>query len=298
MTRWFRWYESTTEDGKFRMVARNANVTVATVIGVWAALLEDASHPDHRGVCVKGEDYYAAILDLEPGEVQTILASMQDSNLISVGHGAITINKWKDRQFETDTSDPTNADRQRRFRQRKALNGNVTPRNVPVTETKRPDTEAETDTEVESPLPPPGAVRVEKALPKFGKLEALECFNAYNAAALELGLPQAAKLTPNRERSIVARLKDYGVDGWHKAISNLHGSRFLTGKTDQGFRADLDFVCQAKSFGKLHDGGYGSAPPKASKPASTFAHPRRDDDESWKDQIAAEWLRENGGALQ
>ena len=79
---------------------------------------------------------------------------------------------------------------------------------------------------------------------------------AYNATALELGLPQAAKLTPDRERRIVARLKDYGLEGWHKAIGNLRASKFLTGGTDIGFRADLDFVCQAKSFGKLHDGGY------------------------------------------
>lgn len=147
----------------------------------------------------------------------------------------------------------------------------------------------------DTPLPPSGAVRVEKALPKFGRLEALDAFNAYNAIALELALPQAAKLTPDRERRIVARLKDYGLDGWRKALGNLSASRFLTGKTDQGFRADLDFICQAKSFGKLHDGGYGNAP---AKPASSFtAPPRRVDDESWKDQVAADWLRENG-ALQ
>jgi hypothetical protein len=150
----------------------------------------------------------------------------------------------------------------------------------------------------DTPLPPKGAEPVEKPLPKFGKLEALEAFNAYNAVALRCGLPQAAKLTPNRERSIVARLKDYGLEGWHLALANIEKSKFLTGGTDRGFRADLDFVCQAKSFGKLHDGGYGNgrhsplAP--APKPASVFAHPPKEREEDWQERIANEWLREQG----
>lgn len=92
----------------------------------------------------------------------------------------------------------------------------------------------------------------------ISKSQALEAFHAYNATAERCGLPQAAKFTPDRERKIAARLKDYGLDGWMQAIGNIEKSSFLTGGTDHGFRADLDFVCQAKSFGKLHDGGYGN----------------------------------------
>lgn len=99
-----------------------------------------------------------------------------------------------------------------------------------------------------TPLPPKGPT----------KADALAAFGAYNETALRCGLPQAAKLTPDRERKIIARLKDYGLDGWHRALGNIEKSAFLTGGTDHGFRADLDFVCQAKSFGKLHDGGYGN----------------------------------------
>lgn len=147
MTRWFRWYAGTTEDGKFRMVARNAKVTVATVTGVWAALLEDASHPDHRGIVTKNEDYFAAVLDLSDGEAEKIFAAMQDADMISVGHGAITITHWKERQFETDTRDGTNAERQRRFRERRKETAQQTDRNGSVTAAKRPDTETDTDSE-------------------------------------------------------------------------------------------------------------------------------------------------------
>lgn len=88
--------------------------------------------------------------------------------------------------------------------------------------------------------------------------DALAAFEAYNATALRCALPQAAKLTPDRQRKIIARLRDYGLEGWNQALANIEKSAFLTGGTDHGFRADLDFVCQAKSFGKLHDGGYGN----------------------------------------
>lgn len=48
------------------------------------------------------------------------------------------------------------------------------------------------------------------------------------------------------------------MDGWDRALANIEKSSFLRGRTGRDFRADLDFVCQAKSFGKLHDGGYGN----------------------------------------
>ncbi|MEZ5691178.1 MAG: hypothetical protein R3D71_05900 [Rickettsiales bacterium] len=52
------------------------------------------------------------------------------------------IKKWNKRQYISDLKDPTLADRQRRFREKKR-NGNVTERNGNVTEKKRPDTDTE-----------------------------------------------------------------------------------------------------------------------------------------------------------
>lgn len=121
------------------------------------------------------------------------------------------------------------------------------------TDHKRP-VEIEKEKE-RNPLPPSqGDVRASTNW----NMEALKAYQAWNETALRCGLPQAAKLTGDRTRRIVARLKDYGLDGWMKALGNVEKSSFLTGGTDAGFRADLDFICQAKSFGKLHDGGYGN----------------------------------------
>lgn len=123
---WFRFYRGTCEDGKFRMIARNASVTVSNAIALWCLLLDDASHPDHRGVAVLGEDYYASILDVEDGVCEQILGAMEQCKMISVGHGAITITNWNKRQYETDVNDKTNAERQRRYREKRKSNGIVT----------------------------------------------------------------------------------------------------------------------------------------------------------------------------
>jgi hypothetical protein len=102
-----------------------------------------------------------------------------------------------------------------------------------------------------TPLPPAKSKRPSPS-------EALEAFEAYNAMALRCGLAQAAKLTPDRQKRIIARLKDYGLDGWMTALTNIEHSAFLTGKNDRDWRANLDFLLQAASFSKVHDGGYGN----------------------------------------
>jgi hypothetical protein len=142
VSRWFRWYEGTSEDGKFRVVARLSRVTVRDVIALWAFILEDAAHLDHRGVCKRNEDFMASILDFDDGVVERILDAMESAGMISVGHGDITICNWDKRQFEGD-ADPTAAERQRRKRER-----DKTVSNEPVTRDSRPpDTDTDTDTE-------------------------------------------------------------------------------------------------------------------------------------------------------
>jgi hypothetical protein len=100
-----------------------------------------------------------------------------------------------------------------------------------------------------TPLPPKGG-------PTPG--DAIKAFHAYNDTALRCGLQQAKSLTPDRQRRLIARLRDYGLDGWSVALANVERSSFLTGKNDNGWRADFDFLLQAKSFNKVHDGSYGN----------------------------------------
>jgi hypothetical protein len=129
--------------------------------------------------------------------------------------------------------------------------------------------------------------------PKRGAspFECLQAFEAYNALALRVGIPQAAKLTKDRERKIAARLKDYGADGWQQALANIERSSFLTGTNDRGWTASLDFLVQAGSFSKVHDGGYGNGRhAKGERKAWDIpSKPREPDDQAWMDSIAEKY---------
>lgn len=84
-----------------------------------------------------------------------------------------------------------------------------------------------------------------------------EAHRLYNETAKQLGLPVARVLNKSRERSLALRIKEAGgLDGFRDALSNLGKSSFLQGQNDRGWRADLEFICQAKSFAKLMDGAY------------------------------------------
>lgn len=139
------------------------------------------------------------------------------------------------------------------------------------------------------PLHPPKR----KPRPEFGRTQALEAFHAYNDVALRAAIPQASKMTPGRERKIIARLKEFGMDGWYRAIANIEKSEFLRGLGGIGkWRADLDFVVQEKSFAKLHDGAYSNSDTAAVKPSPTPRARIKTEDEIYQENIA--WAKANG----
>jgi uncharacterized protein YoaH (UPF0181 family) len=84
--------------------------------------------------------------------------------------------------------------------------------------------------------------------------------DAYNEVARAVGWSQA-RHTKGRVPALRARLKDAGgLDGFRDALAKARASPFLTGENDRGWRADLDFLLQARSFNKLMEGGYDAKP--------------------------------------
>ncbi|WP_336975928.1 DUF1376 domain-containing protein [Brevundimonas nasdae] len=81
-----------------------------------------------------------------------------------------------------------------------------------------------------------------------------QAFDAYNEAAEQLGLPQAAKLTESRRKGINARLKEAGPDGWATVLENLAFSPHHLGQNDRGWRADLDFIIKQDRFQRFLEG--------------------------------------------
>jgi hypothetical protein len=90
--------------------------------------------------------------------------------------------------------------------------------------------------------------------PNGSAIGAEGAFEAYNARAEELGLPIAKALSEKRRKQIRTRLKE-NPGTWPDAILAL-GAPFLTGQNDKGWRADLDFVLQPKSYLRLIEGFY------------------------------------------
>ncbi|MBA2125079.1 hypothetical protein DLM45_02410 [Hyphomicrobium methylovorum] len=137
----------------------------------------------------------------------------------------------------------------------------------------------------------PPTPQKQKPKPEFGRTQALEAFHAYNDTALVCAIPQASRMTPDRERKIIARLKEFGLDGWHRALANIKTSPFLKGEGGDGkWRASLDFLLQASSFAKVHDGAYSSdAARKSTAPQSP---PRIRCDDDWKERIALEMIEQ------
>jgi hypothetical protein len=98
--------------------------------------------------------------------------------------------------------------------------------------------------------------------------DAQTAFELWNDLALRIGLSQARTLTPQRRKSLIARLREHGgLDAWRTALSHVERSAFLQVTNDRGWRADLDFLLQASRFTKVVEGGYGNgahAQPKES----------------------------------
>lgn len=92
---WLKWFVGATTDPKFAVIARRSKQNMASVIAVWAMLLERAGQADERGE-VEGFDCEGAdiVLGLEDGAACSILQAMHDKGLIA--NGCIT--NWDKRQ--------------------------------------------------------------------------------------------------------------------------------------------------------------------------------------------------------
>jgi len=148
---WFRWYVGTADDGKMRVTARYASVTLRDVLAVWVILLEEASRPEHRGVCRKSARFIAALLDLDETVLGRIIEGFGAVDMLVVGDGGIHITNWNKRQFKSDAEDPTAPERMRKSRARKRQRyADVTPSYGSDICNERPEAEAEAEKEERS----------------------------------------------------------------------------------------------------------------------------------------------------
>jgi hypothetical protein len=85
------------------------------------------------------------------------------------------------------------------------------------------------------------------------KFPVQRAFDAFNAKAKELGLPVATKLSTTRASHIRARLREYGLDGWKKALDNISKNPYNLGHNKDGWRVHIDYFIKPDKFSMLHD---------------------------------------------
>lgn len=107
--------------------------------------------------------------------------------------------------------------------------------------------------------------------------EVLVAFDEWNIVAAAHSLPKAKTLDKARRAAMRGRLADGGLEAWREALAAVGRSPHCRGANDRGWKADLDFVCQPKSWRRLLEGSYGddadtplaksTGPPSASERA-------------------------------
>ncbi|MBS4048140.1 MAG: hypothetical protein KG075_17475 [Alphaproteobacteria bacterium] len=93
--------------------------------------------------------------------------------------------------------------------------------------------------------------------------EVADAADLWNALARRHSLPTIQLLTDERRSKLRKRLSEAGgLDGWRHALGKVAAAKWMHGENDRGWKADIDFVLQRKSFTRLMEGGYDRAPPK------------------------------------
>ena len=204
-----------------------------------------------RGLC--------AISGKSLQEIRTIISNLATHRMIEIntpinrGPMVITIcnySKYQDQQHTANTP-------------------NNTQPTHPLTHSQHTKEEEEEERK-ETPLTPQGGnaprskdllgdtTQDEPQVPKSKAQPIQEAYDAYQAIALECNLPQSRSLTPSIRKSIGARLREYGIDGWRDALAAIERSSFLTGGNDREWRVSLPWLIKPSNFEKVVSGNYGN----------------------------------------
>lgn len=90
-----------------------------------------------------------------------------------------------------------------------------------------------------------------------------EALEAYSAMAGVAGLAVPRVVTSGRRARLQAVIREHGLPAFLEAVAKVGASSFCRGENERGWKADLDFILQAKSFPKILEGHYDDRRPRA-----------------------------------
>ena len=103
--------------------------------------------------------------------------------------------------------------------------------------------------------------------------EIKQAFDDYNTMAKRCALPVARTLDAGRKTAIGKHLREDGAERWAEALAAVERSPHCRGENDRSWKADLDFICQPKSWRRLAEGFYGEGAAAPSAPAVEWPGP-------------------------
>jgi len=104
-----------------------------------------------------------------------------------------------------------------------------------------------------------------------------EAFSEFCEVVGKAGFNLPKLLTKDRREKLKARLAEHGREAWAEAVRRMAASKFCRGENERGWKADLDFVLQSKSFNGLIEGKYDDKIPVL-KPAPKTAFQQHQDE--------------------
>ena len=131
MAQWFRFYNETLDDPKVQKLP-------AETFRGWVNLLCLAARND--GALPPYNDI-AFALRLPDAKATALLDALVAAELLDHDDAGLRPHNWNGRQYKSDVTDPTNAERQKRWRNGKSNGDNA----APTVTAKRPDTETESE---------------------------------------------------------------------------------------------------------------------------------------------------------
>jgi len=138
-------------------------------------------------------------------------------------------------------SDPTAAERMKKYRERKRATRNVTRNSVPP---------------IEDNLTPSGTTLPDEAIASSPARQPLtEAVEVWNENAAACGWPTIRSLSANRAKLLSARLREHGISGWRDAILKARSSPYLAGRDPPSWFT-FPWLIKAENFLKLTEGNY------------------------------------------
>lgn len=212
----------------------------------------------NRGPIPSDEKHLANICNCSTRLVRAIVNQLVDKGFIQLSGGKISqkrteseLNKKRSHLESSSNGGRTKAEN---ARQNKKTN-DLAPSDPPNS--------------LSSSTPTPSPIAKEKkmsndispASPRGGEVvsapEMQMAVSAYNGMAKRKGLPVAMSISDARKAKLKNRISQLGgFAEWEKFLEKVEASPFLTGEGERGWKADLDFLLQEKSFNRIIEGYY------------------------------------------